>query len=220
MTHYQPADLPKLLGRARELTAGYQAGGEQAFEAYRELLNFIFRLTVMDASAGVRVHRLKGDDVKRVIAPLQGPQMPLPLNGGAFLRFNINAFLGDTAKAPGRLVLKIADEAFQYQLDDQGTEWIFRYEYQRDPAVNRHPPAHLHVKADLKRGPEVFGDDHPLDRVHFPTGRVSVPAIIRLLVEQFGVPCHEDPELWRPVLAQVESDFHEIAHQPLSGPDR
>jgi hypothetical protein len=62
-----------------------------------------------------------------------------------------------------------------------GNDWLFRYDYQRDPVDNRYPSAHLHVRADLKEGAEVLGMENPLERAHFPTGRVSVPAIIRLL---------------------------------------
>ena len=46
-----------------------------------------------------------------------------------------------------------------------------------------------------------------LDRVHFPTARVSLEAVIRLLVKQFGTPCHSEPELWRPVFAEAERAF-------------
>jgi hypothetical protein len=42
--------------------------------------------------------------------------------------------------------------------------------------------------------------------------------VIRLLADQFGVPCNEPPEVWRPVLAEAEQTFLDIAHRPLSGP--
>ena len=96
---------------------------------------------------------------------------------------------------------------------------MFRYEYERDRSTaDQHPPAHLHVRGVPE---DDVGDAlaRPLNRVHFPTGRVSVPAIIRLLVEQFGVSCNEDAAVWRPVLSDVEEAFQSIAHQPLSGPE-
>jgi hypothetical protein len=58
-----------------------------------------------------------------------------------------------------------------------------------------------------------------MERIHFPTGRVSLEAIIRLLADQFNTPCREDPDLWRPVLAETERAFLEIANRPLAGPD-
>ncbi|MEO8425281.1 MAG: hypothetical protein ABI595_15395, partial [Actinomycetota bacterium] len=120
-------------------------------------MTFIFGLTVMADTDSIRIHRLEGDTVKRVLAPIQGPHVPLRLTNGAFLRFNVNAYLGETSKAPGKPVLKVADEAFQYQLDQHGQEWVFRYEYVRDPIDSRHPPAHFHVRADLKRETEILG---------------------------------------------------------------
>ena len=54
----------------------------------------------------------------------------------------------------------------------------------------------------------------PLARVHFPTMRVSLEAIIRLLVEDFRVPCEAPADVWRPVLAASEAAFLAIAHRP------
>lgn len=47
---------------------------------------------------------------------------------------------------------------------------------------------------------------------------MPLEGVIRLLVEEFGVPCNQPPAIWRPVLAEAERAFLEIAHQPLSGP--
>lgn len=44
-------------------------------------------------------------------------------------------------------------------------------------------------------------------------------AALRLLADQFGVPCNTEPEVWRPALAVSEEAFIEIAHQPISGPE-
>jgi hypothetical protein len=60
----------------------------------------------------------------------------------------------------------------------------------------------------------------PLERIHFPTQRLSLEAVIRLLVDQFGVPTAEPANVWRPVLAVSEAAFLGIAHRSLSGPDR
>jgi hypothetical protein len=131
---------------------------------------------------------------------------------------SIHLFLGATDKAPGLAALKVAKESFQYQLDDSSDSWVFRYEYERErDTEDQHPPAHLHVRGSP--APEVATAlTQPLPKVHFPTGRVSIPAIIRLLAEQFNVSCNRDPGVWRPVLAKVEADFQGIAHQTLSGP--
>lgn len=38
------------------------------------------------------------------------------------------------------------------------------------------------------------------------------------LLKEFGVPCNQPATVWRPMLAEAERSFLEIAHQPLSGP--
>jgi hypothetical protein len=97
-----------------------------------------------------------------------------------------------------------------------GEQWIVRYEYLRTPK-DQHPGAHLHVNATP---PEDCCPPHrPLPRIHFPTGRISLEAVIRLLAEQFELRCATDKEIWRPVLAESERSFLEIAHKPLSGPE-
>ena len=62
----------------------------------------------------------------------------------------------------------------------------------------------------------------PLDRSPFPnpTQRISLEAVIRLLIEQFGVPANQPPDIWRPMLTESEAAFLEIAHRSLSGPER
>jgi hypothetical protein len=92
-----------------------------------------------------------------------------------------------------------------------------RYDYLREPGLDGHPQAHLQVRGGLVET-GVLRPSHPLERVHFPTGRVSIEGVIRLLADQFGLPCNESPEVWRPVLAEAERMFLDIAHRPLSGP--
>jgi hypothetical protein len=57
-----------------------------------------------------------------------------------------------------------------------------------------------------------------LKDIHFATGRVSLEAVIRTLVEQFHIPTRTEKAFWRPILAVSEEDFLKVAHQPLSGP--
>jgi hypothetical protein len=108
--------------------------------------------------------------------------------------------------------LKVVESSYQYQLDDDGTHWVVRYDYLRDPQ-GAHPPGHVQINGTFAA--RVDGD---MRRIHLPTGRVSLEAILRLLIEDFNVPSNEPPEIWRPVLAESEAAFEEIAHRPLSGP--
>jgi len=146
------------------------------------------------------------------------PLAPLPLRDGRYLRVAINLFLADTAD--GRR-LKVSTSSFQYQEGrdpDPGDSWIFRYDYLREPPAGApHSPMHLQVNADLRRR-EAMPDYMPLNRVHFPTSRVSIEAVIRLLAEEFHVECAERPEVWRRMLTESESLFKGIAHEFPSGP--
>ena len=76
---------------------------------------------------------------------------------------------------------------------------------------------HLQIRGTLTESDvPVYRD--LLEHVHFPTGRISLEGILRLLAEQFSVPCNEPETVWRPMLAEAERTFLEIAHRPLSGP--
>jgi hypothetical protein len=136
----------------------------------------------------------------------------------------IGLFIADTPD--GRRV-KVSDSAYQYQLDadPDSKAWVFRYDYIRDPSTRYktsepypYPQAHLQVngnlavKATLPKG--------SLAHVHFPTRRMPLEGIIRLLAEreQFGVPCAESPDVWRPLLTAAEAEFLSIAHDAPLGP--
>ncbi len=111
--------------------------------------------------------------------------------------------------------MKVEQAMYQYQVDPEGERWVFRYDYHREPR-DQHPATHLQVRGTLTESVETYRG--VLERTHFPTGRVSIEAVIRLLIEQFGVPPASAPEIWQRVLAESERTFESIAHRPLSGP--
>ena len=47
------------------------------------------------------------------------------------------------------------------------------------------------------------------------TPMVTLEAIIRLLVDDFGVPANEPDDVWRPLLLETEEAFVKIARQPV-----
>lgn len=117
-------------------------------------------------------------------------------------------YLEPTAK--GRL-LKVDEANVQFQADREGKRWIVRYDYRRHPK-DQYAAGHVQIRATLAE------TGQPIERTHFPTGRVSLEAILRLLIEDFGVPPRESAENWRAALAESEAAFLEIAHQAPSGP--
>ncbi|HCG00885.1 MAG TPA: hypothetical protein DEV93_10130 [Chloroflexi bacterium] len=183
---------------------------------FRDLVHVLLANSVMDAHyAGPAVYYAQGTRDRGDLGGLGRVLAPVPLRDGRWLRLAISLYVENTEH--GRR-LKAAQSSFQYQVsaDPHADDWIFRYDYLRDPR-DRYPAAHLQINADLK-APGVLAEQRPLARVHFPTGRVPLEAVIRLLAEDFGVPCGPLPEVWRAMLAEAESVFKEIAHQPPFGP--
>jgi hypothetical protein len=209
-------DLDALLGRARDLTRRYMAGGPPAMPAFEELTGFLLGLTVLARHGGVRLAYLERQRSRAAIGGLGGPTDPLPLNDGRYLRTSVSLYLDDDdERGP---LLKVAKSSYQYQADHGGKHWVFRYDYLREPGPDPNPQTHLQVNGTLA-APGVLAADHPLGRVHFPTDRVSLEGVIRLLADQFNVPCNTESATWRPVLAESERAFQQIAHRPLSGPE-
>ena len=208
-------DLASLLGEVRSLTAGYKATGPSTFESYLGLVNLLLRTTVMRPGAAVRLHR--GPSKARAsLGGMKSPTDPVPLNGGGFLRITTSLFLGYTDRYNLDDVLKVESDSTQYQLDEGGARWVFRYDYGRY-GQGRHPGSHVQIRGVLQEK-KALPKKRPLGRVHLATGRISLEAVIRVLIEQFDVPPNRGPKIWRPVLAESERAFLEIAHQPLSGP--
>jgi len=110
--------------------------------------------------------------------------------------------------------------------DPNTKNWIFRYDYIRDPTAHYkdslpypYPQAHLQINAALSIG-DVRLPKGSLEHIHFPTRRMPLEGVIRLLAEeqQFGVPAADPPEIWRPLLSAAESEFLAIAHDAPLGP--
>jgi hypothetical protein len=172
----------------------------------------------MSEAQGGGVQLFKGQEVgeRYVLTGWNGE--PIPLNDGCYLRLAISLYLGDSPEKGLKDVLKVRKASFQYQVDLAGDQWIFRYDYLREQQeAGLHPQAHLQLRGTLTED-GVLPPNQALERVHFPTGRFSLEAALRLLADQFGVACNAEPELWRPALALSERAFIEIAHQPISGP--
>lgn len=205
--------IETLLGDVRKLTTQYKAGEDpESFSAFRDLIQLLLSVSVLDQTSAVRLTSGPRDKVKS-LGGWTGPDAPLLLTDGRYLRLNVNLYLEQTSSGSR---VKVKNSSFQYQNDHNGDKWIFRYDYFRQPP-EPHPSAHLHVRGALEES--CLPDKVSLEDIHFPTQRVPLEAVIRLLIEQFNVPSNESPETWRSVLAESEALFLDIAHRPLSGPD-
>lgn len=185
------------------------AGGAEAVAPFRELVTLLLRLTVVRESFYLAI--TSGPAKTR--RALGHPDYPCPLNNGHSLRLSVSLYVDEQS---GRL--KVEESSYQYQLDERGTHWIFRYDYLREPGPYPHPTAHLQIRGHLQEQPRLT-NDFSLSHIHFPTDRVSLEAVIRLLAVEFDVPTNQPPKVWRPVLTESEKAFREIAHRPRSGPE-
>jgi hypothetical protein len=182
---------------------------------FRELVQLLLSRTIIKNVAAVRLTQgPRTDQIVRVLGGWSNPLDPLPLNDDRYLRFSMTLFLENTAKGPR---VKVAGSSIQYQFDKGGDSWVFRYDYNRE-APDKNPSAHLHVRGCLTE--QCLGNKQALEHIHFPTDRVSFETVIRLVIEQFNVLPHNPAEIWRPLLAESEVLFLQIAHKSLSGPVR
>jgi hypothetical protein len=104
----------------------------------------------------------------------------------------------------GRTWLKVEKSLYQYQTDVDGQRWIVCYDYLRYPA-EPHPGMHVQVRGSLTEA--VLSEHAMLERIHFPTGRVSLEALIRPLIKQFHVPTNTPTDIWRPALRRARRHF-------------
>lgn len=207
MTRSLPPDLATVLGEIRAHTAEFKAGDDGSPYAFQQLAVRLLGLTV------ARSHSLRLTGGPRrdywVLSGMEGPLDPVPLTNGRYLRTTVSLYLD---RAAGRL--KVSKASYQYQLDEEGEDWVFRYDYLREPGSDPYPTSHLNVNGDFS----LSSVGCSLKSVHFPVSRASLESVIRLLIEDFGVEPAESADIWRPALGLSESLFQEIAHVPLSGP--
>ena len=202
---------PALLGEVRRLTDGFKVGDSESFRCFRDLAALLLCRTVLSEGQAPRLTRLSDQPNNQVLGGMAGPQSPLRLRNGHFLKLVTQLTLDETPQHGRRL--KVVTSSYQYQLDAEADDWVFRYDYFREPPA-MHPAAHLHVRSDLRAEADLSKARHLHERVHYPTGRVSLEAVIRLLIEQYGVEPVSPEPIWRSLLFQAESAFREIAHQP------
>lgn len=208
------AAIEQVLADVRSLSAGLRSGDGAALRCWRQLANTLLHATVAGATEGVRLDFLAGRSGTRTQAKLTAHNgRAVKLLDGRFLRVWQTLKIVETDDGPR---VKVLQSSYQYQRDRVGDDWLFRYDYERYPK-NHYPGAHLQVRAE-PRDSDWLPPKSPLERIHFPTDRVSLEAVLRLLVEDFGVPPARPQAEWRAVLAESERMFREIRHPPSPGP--
>jgi hypothetical protein len=204
-------ELARLLGHVRDLNRRCSEGGEDAFQPFADLASLVLRLTILREGENVVLKRGPNRS-HAALQNLRGSDVPLRLRDGRFLKCDASLYVDRESRH-----LKVAKSRYQYQADADGKQWVFRYDYLRQPGdAYEHPPAHLQVNGSLSAEPAVT--DLPLKKIHFASGRVSLEGVIRTIAVQFQAGSNVDPALWHPVLAESEARFHNVAHIPPTGP--
>lgn len=202
-------ELPSLLAVVRALTQDCRAADRRCLVAWRDLAALLLTRTVLAEGVAPRLYAFGASRDRGSLGGVTRIGAPLRLRDRGYLRLSMAMEIRH-----GRFL--VAESSYQYQHDEDDRRWVFRYDYRRNPN-DPYPGAHLQVRGALE---EPTADGRALERVHFPTGRVSLESVIRLLVEEFRVPCGLPLEVWRPLLEESERLFHEHATRPrtISGP--
>lgn len=208
-------DFASTVDSIRQASRACRAGGPGAFDGFRDLVNYLFCLTVGHEKAGIRLSQATGRHAKsRMLTGGHDPkgQPVVKLMNGHYLQLIVSLYMDPDRRDQ---YLRTSMSLFQYQLDEAGDDWIFRYEYRREPDPGEPKPVgHLHVRGSLLSG-SVLVKKQLLEHVHFPCGRPTIESVIRLLADDFHVPASAPDGLWRPALAESERDFLDVAHKAV-----
>lgn len=204
---------PPLCAEIEELGREIREGGQRrAPGAFAELAQRLLSLTVIPQGERVLLRRASREG-HYLLEGAHGERKLVELNNGRWLQVAMTLHVEADSQR-----LKVLGSVFQYLWEDDDRAEVFRYDYGRAQR-DAHPSAHLNVHGELDAR-DALPAGQPLKAVHFPTGRTSLEAVIRLLIEEFKIEANEVPETWRAALTTSEAQFWEIAHIPTSGPSR
>lgn len=209
-------NVDKECADVRALTEKFLASGNKGkrFAAFRDLTQRLLSLTVMADGQRVGLDRswMPDSRTRLLVGRSQDQELnTVQLRDGRFLRLTMTLRITSNGR------FAVPQSSLQYQKSEEDQAEIFRYDYLR-AQKDAHPRAHLNVHGYLDH--DVLEDGKSLEAVHFPTGRISLEGVIRLLIVQFEVPSATPEDVWMPVLTASETSFNEICEKPLSGPGR
>lgn len=163
----------------------------KVIQPYVDHLNAILNATITDS----RLATLESEAAPLLVMRFQDDQiLPLELGDGKWLHFRqLVVEQGqkiDVVEA--RYILSFSSDV------DDDEKHVFRWEYIREPPERYIPQSHLHL----------YGNNSNigrLERVHFPTRRLSVEQIIAHLIIEYNVPPRA--QKWFEILAKGHLDF-------------
>lgn len=107
---------------------------------------------------------------------------------------------------------RVSTVAYVYALLDAGDHELLAYHWQPDPNDEGPDHPHLHVRTTLPAQVQMGKTrEIHVGKLHAPTGRVSLEAVVRMLLVELDIkPLHGD---WRAVLDRAELRFREVRRQ-------
>lgn len=94
---------------------------------------------------------------------------------------------------------------------DADNDWLVRYDYVPEEASSpgyRYPVAHVHFNGYSEKYERLaIPGKKPLEKLHFPTRRISLEDFIEHLIIEFAVPTRSDPEEALELLSDSREGF-------------
>ncbi len=171
--------------------------GQTPYEAFDNFRGPIQRaMSCVDANVHLWALGSDGRSSDQTHALVPNRSLPVELAGDRALKLRC-LFAYRVEEAEGeRGPWKVATEAYYHTLEDEAGREIVAYHWHPG-----NPPdfPHLHV------GPGTGANAGGINKMHFPTGRVSLESVLRLAIQEFGVkPVRPD---WRKVLGETEARY-------------
>lgn len=196
------SDPQFLSGEVRNLAKKCLAGKHDGPDAFGNLISRLLHLTVAKQNEVLRLDKSPHPNTFIFGGALEATD-PILLNNKRYLRITINFHHSQ------KTGITVERASYQYQLDrEDNRRWMFRYDYLKNqPRGFPYPPSHFQMNAKFIYAPE----HRDIHKVHFPARKFSLLDIIRLLAEEFHVPCNKPVKIWKPVLAECEGFFQDLA---------
>lgn len=167
------------------------SGGPASMVGFRDLIEFLLRLTVMDPDARPPCLKVRKKGRSHVM------DGRVPLNDGRFLYFRVYL------TAPAHRRLTVGRSVVQYEEGPGCDEWIWRWD--------DHPPWDFKRRRPHFNNNPVWWDRHHKGAsvpTHNYRPRQTMESLIRLLADRFfHVPCNVEREIWDPLLVRSERWF-------------
>jgi hypothetical protein len=131
---------------------------------------------------------------------------PLILRGPGGRKYAFSVLL--QVRAVGsKKTYRLETEGYAYRLGSPNAEDpLFRWEYRREPLSedSQAPRHHMHAIATASDGTL----DHDMNRLHVPTGWVTIEEVLRFLLSDLKIKCPLSFSEWNKVLNDSERKFY------------